>query len=1098
MYRKMLEQPANIRLRAPPPAFPPTGSSSPFRRSFPPSFPPLLLLLLFSPSLLLPTSLSSPLLAFAQPAPTVKVNYDVSGLISAEDLSYCESLISEYDSNSDGSVDAAEFSSFVFAFSGQALSGPPPLIVRETYDLIVAESCASYGLCAGLATAASLTAVEDLTPIEYFVDACARLSVAVETALESEAPTAAPTVRLGEYAVPFGVRVFYAEDPVVAQIANDLTDDVRTILADVLEKQWGGGTGSRRRRLADVVRYDRIGDVRSEEESCDSDASASFCSVFTITPLFFSNMDLPNVEDSIKTDLVSSLEDASSDLLSNYTTLPTILKITFLRMGLPETVKETPILLPPPNNNGIIAVSLVAAAALFGAGLMTKKFRHRKQYYDQAVLDAGTLGASGPDYYGDAGTKRHTQPQARALPLPRWSGEDPSISFNSSAAGSSARRSLYLPSMVAATEMDPESEISSSGWSTQEGDEGYSIRTEEMDEMTPRTAVGSLAAFGIASGVTRRMNRRSVEEDHTRSQNMLSLDNEFDDLEENSIYSSRSGNGPQTLRDDDETGMTRSGRMDVLPEANSPTLSQHNLELAIESHDWAAVGATAALLAESDASLSLATDLTSRRSRSTFTSWNTDGEVERVAELDRLVEEGDWEGVVLAAARFEQDGSRSQPSEEEEATSSLDTEGESEGPPAPVVVREAAATPVDEDPSGDSRTSSQGQKQRRLRDQVEELVKRVVPEEIENVDEMMSQFAGREEELIETLRSMQERQIAGRARRATNETLKRDIQEKVFQTPSPNTEPTPPQANSFFANLFGGSNRNLQQEEKPAALTPARDMASPVSAVSSALPSTPGNDDAGPSISHSPLDNAIRAGEWDKVVLAASNLQDADGQQEGGSNTVFSGTTGSILSATYASAKTNSSGTMTGGRAAELDRLIEQGDWNGIIETANKYKEIDLSKTRLGTGVSRISTFESDSDRQHSTKYTTSMSTGSYGTATSAAPSPTTEELSSSQQQQRFGGIAIVDSTSGEGWSSGFSQDRSNGGNPGKEEDLREEQDALKQAEMWATIAAQTEPDSNASSNLKGASDAADWAISRRFEALQSQGKKNREKDIEI
>ena len=39
---------------------------------------------------------------------------------------------------------------------------------------------------------------------------------------------------------------------------------------------------------------------------------------------------------------------------------------------------------------------------------------------------------------------------------------------------------------------------------------------------------------------------------------------------------------------------------------------------------------------------------------------------------------------------------------------------------------------------------------------VEELVQRVVPEEIQNVDEMLNQFRGREDELIDTLRTMQE------------------------------------------------------------------------------------------------------------------------------------------------------------------------------------------------------------------------------------------------------------------------------------------------------------------------------------------------------
>ena len=50
------------------------------------------------------------------------------------------------------------------------------------------------------------------------------------------------------------------------------------------------------------------------------------------------------------------------------------------------------------------------------------------------------------------------------------------------------------------------------------------------------------------------------------------------------------------------------------------------------------------------------------------------------------------------------------------------------------------------------------------RAEVEELVRRVVPDKAGNVDEMMAQFAGREDELVETLRTMEERSVAQRAR----------------------------------------------------------------------------------------------------------------------------------------------------------------------------------------------------------------------------------------------------------------------------------------------------------------------------------------------
>ena len=62
------------------------------------------------------------------------------------------------------------------------------------------------------------------------------------------------------------------------------------------------------------------------------------------------------------------------------------------------------------------------------------------------------------------------------------------------------------------------------------------------------------------------------------------------------------------------------------------------------------------------------------------------------------------------------------------------------------------------------------------------MVRRVVSDEIDNVDEMMKQFRGREEELVETLRTMQERSVAQRARAAVHKSAKiqarRSVQEK--------------------------------------------------------------------------------------------------------------------------------------------------------------------------------------------------------------------------------------------------------------------------------------------------------------------------------
>ena len=65
-------------------------------------------------------------------------------------------------------------------------------------------------------------------------------------------------------------------------------------------------------------------------------------------------------------------------------------------------------------------------------------------------------------------------------------------------------------------------------------------------------------------------------------------------------------------------------------------------------------------------------------------------------------------------------------------------------------------------------------KKSEIKSEVEAMVRRVVPDEIDNVDEMMKQFKGREDEMIETLRTIQERSIAWRARIDMHKSAKRE------------------------------------------------------------------------------------------------------------------------------------------------------------------------------------------------------------------------------------------------------------------------------------------------------------------------------------
>ena len=87
--------------------------------------------------------------------------------------------------------------------------------------------------------------------------------------------------------------------------------------------------------------------------------------------------------------------------------------------------------------------------------------------------------------------------------------------------------------------------------------------------------------------------------------------------------------------------------------------SRNDLDSAIEAGDWATVGAAAALLAAAsdspDTNSSSQVEVVSESSRSgrTDSSALSSLDAARAAELNQLVDTGDWEGVVLAAAKFE-------------------------------------------------------------------------------------------------------------------------------------------------------------------------------------------------------------------------------------------------------------------------------------------------------------------------------------------------------------------------------------------------------------------------------------------------------------
>jgi hypothetical protein len=360
-----------------------------------------------------------------------------------------------------------------------------------------------------------------------------------------------------------------------------------------------------------------------------------------------------------------------------------------------------------------------------------------------------------------------------------------------------------------------------------------------------------------------------------------------------------------------------------------------------------------------------------------------------------------------------------------------------------------------------SESPSKTQKRNEIREEVEALVRRVVPEEIGNVDEMMMQFKGREEELVETLRTMQERQVAQKARVQGQKQAKRDAKMTVAAggagLPAVTSSPAVGSA-SAGGDMSAGTAAGIAIGAAAAAGVAAglaaigrQDSNSSnigESEVSSyaGLPTLDTSDtlgiESGAESDHSnkrrrtALELAIEAGDWEAVGEAAAMMSDtsvttassteidniAFGSSQSGSRASFSDESAERLSRLRSGVNAE--------RAAELDQMIDRGDWTGVVAAASLFAS---PSDRSGGG----------STRSNLLSATTATTLASSGGATTA---------SSNQQQDR-------------------------------QRQINEEMDALAQAEIWMAIAEQSKQEGQTD---VGASDAADWAIARSLSALKN------------
>jgi len=565
---------------------------------------------------------------------------------------------------------------------------------------------------------------------------------------------------------------------------------------------------------------------------------------------------------------------------------------------------------------------------------------------------------------------------------------------------------------------ESESDVGSSGWSSSAGmsslNTGASVDSSEFFG-------SSLAAIGAASNVHKKF------VDGANKDNIYPIKS----VDENS-----QSDGSDEPKMDSDFGMSPGHQQRQM-------ISRNDLEKQIEDGDWAGVGATAAVLAsdsrstEGSVTSAFGSDFSASSSGLSSALSGTSRDRARAAELDRLVDGGDWDGVVLAAAKFEAESDRDDR-----------TDGSVSGKSSYKSAADRSFTNLSvNSPKGSVSTNMSDVKRAEKRAEVVSLVHRVVPEEIDNVDEMMLQFQGREEELVETLRTMQERSIAARQREASRRNAKREAKKLAKEAKKANNslsglppKSTPPRID----HAKRGAKQLAKDARKASNSKSSLPKAGPTKSETEKLVndtdlmSVPSKGDSNVS-DNTPqrlaLDEAIAAGDWEAVGRTAEHLGEASDSSASVNTSDFesAGSANELDSSAYLST-TSMPDTE---RAAELEELIEEKDWSGVAAAASRFSSADAAKVNV-----------SHDDQK-------SKSSGSSS--------------SSWKRSFLFG--------KGKSNSDDATDDTSRDKNIKKEEE-----EARAQAEIWSTIAEQSK---GKGSNAIGASDAADWAISRSLKQIQ-------------
>ncbi|CAJ1960142.1 unnamed protein product [Cylindrotheca closterium] len=284
-------------------------------------------------------------------------------------------------------------------------------------------------------------------------------------------------------------------------------------------------------------------------------------------------------------------------------------------------------------------------------------------------------------------------------------------------------------------------------------------------------------------------------------------------------------------------------------DAGSSSLGE--LEAAIQSENWAAVGASAAVLAanqyesESQTNSKSSSKGTGMDSSVQSSLNRRELDTEKTQELDNLIQSGDWEGVIQAAARYEAEIGQGDQSATvfEDSDSRSDSKSDSRsgsftiGSQFSSIQQSSAASGA-----GSKATPNQAE----FKKEVEDLVAKVIPEEADHVDDMIEQFKGRENELLETLRTMQERNIAQKARKAEQQRAKIEAKQMVAQARQEQTSADPGERVPATGAPAAATLPAPEPPATAAAPTPGEGAAAPVATTRTSMAPPPSTDGVAP------------------------------------------------------------------------------------------------------------------------------------------------------------------------------------------------------------------------------------------------------------